>query len=71
FGLSEKHFSFILDNDTAKQGERLYGTGLSVRSPRILKGLDSPLVVLKAGQYTQEIKNDILKNINSSTRFIL
>ena len=38
---------------------------------QILKDLDSPLVVLKAGQYTQEIKNDIIKNINSSTRFIL
>ncbi len=71
FGLSDKHFSFILDNDTVKQGERLYGTSLYVRSPQILRGLDSPLIVLKAGQYTQEIKSDILENINSSARFIL
>jgi len=71
FGLSEEYFSFILDNDSAKQGERLYGTNLEVKSPKILKNVDKPLVVLKAGQYTEEIKEDILKNINANTRFIL
>lgn len=70
-GLSESDFSCVLDNDINKQGKRLYGTGLSVSSPKVLKNLKSPLVVLKAAQYTEEIKNDIVKNINPNTRFIL
>ena len=70
-GLSESDFSCVLDNDVNKQGKRLYGTGLSVSSPKVLKNLKSPLVVLKAAQYTEEIKNDIVKNINPNTRFIL
>ena len=71
FGLQEKSFSNILDNDYQKIGNRLYGTNLLVKSPKILKELEEPLVVLKAAQYTEEIKTDILENINSATRFIL
>ena len=71
FGLNESSFSFILDNDLDKQGCRLYGTNLVVKSPKILKDIESPLVVLKAAQYTEEIKADILENINPNTRFIL
>lgn len=71
FGLNEELFANILDNDKNKIGNRLYGTSLSVETPKILKDFDSPLVVLKAAQYTDEIKEDILKNINPNTRFIL
>ena len=71
FGLNEELFSNILDNDPKKIDNRLYGTDLIVRSPKILKNYDSPLVVLKAAQYTEEIKEDILENINPNTRFIL
>tara|TARA_R110000822_G_scaffold95140_2_gene217748 strand:+ start:1147 stop:2202 length:1056 start_codon:yes stop_codon:yes gene_type:complete len=71
FDLPETLFSKVLDNDPAKQNNRLYGTSLGVASPVILKGLESPLVVLKAAMYTEEIKRDILENINPSTRFIL
>ena len=71
FGLDESLFSSILDNDKCKIGNRLYGTGLQISSPTILKELESPLVVLKAAQYTEEIKNDIIENINPNTRFIL
>lgn len=70
FGLRESLFQCILDNDPLKQGKRLYGTSLQVSSPKILKDIDSPIVVLKAGAYTDEIKRDILENINSSTIFI-
>jgi len=70
-GLSEKLFSCALDNDLKKQGQRLYGTDLFVLSPKVLKCFEQPIVVLKAGQYTEEIKKDILENINSNTRFIL
>lgn len=71
FGLQEDTFLNVLDNDPDKQGHTLYGTELVVKSPKILKNVENPLVVLKAAMYTDEIKNDILQNINSNTRFIL
>lgn len=71
FGLNEKHFCNILDNDPKKIGNRLYGTDLIVQSPKILKDVEKPTVVLKAAQYTEEIKKDIIENINPNTRFIL
>jgi hypothetical protein len=71
YGLNEVDFSCVLDNDSKKQSQRLYGTNLTVKSPKILKNIDSPVVILKAGQYTEEIKQDIINNINSNTRFIL
>ena len=71
FGLSEDLFSNVLDNDPNKIGSRLYGTSLQVKSPKILKDIESPVVVLKAAMYTEEIKKDILENINPNTKFIL
>jgi len=71
FGLSEKLFINVLDNDPKKIGNRLYGTELNVKSPKILKDIDNPIVVLKAAMYTEEIKKDIIENINPNTRFIL
>jgi len=59
----------ILDNSSIKQGKRLYGTNLNVESPRILKTVDRPIVILKAGEYANEIKTDILNNINPDTVF--
>ncbi len=70
FGLSEKLIISILDNDSTKQEKRLYGTNLLVKSPQILKNIDSPTIILNAGVYNEEIKNDILKNINSSCKFL-
>ena len=71
FGLDEGLFANILDNDHRKIGNRLYGTDLTVRSPKILKDIENPVLVLKAAQYTEEIKKDILENINPNTKFIL
>ena len=71
FGLKEDLFSCVLDNDKTKIGNRLYGTNLKIDSPNILKNYASPIVVLKAAQYTDEIKHDIINNINPNTRFIL
>ena len=71
FGLQEESFLNILDNDPNKIGNRLYGTRLTVKSPKLLENYDKPTVVLKAAQYTEEIKLDILQNINPNTRFIL
>lgn len=54
----------ILDNDEKKQGKRLYGTGLMVKSPRILKNEKNVAVIDFMGSYSDEIADDILNNIN-------
>ena len=47
-----------------KHGKRLYGTNLKVFSPSLLKKEIDPVLILKAGVYNDEIKNDIVKNYN-------
>lgn len=69
FGLDTSYIECILDNDTLKQGKRLYGTSLNVRSPKILKDQQKPIIILKTAAYADEIKEDILKNINANTVF--
>jgi len=70
FGLNIKRIDCIIDNDFNKQGKRLYGTDFKVFSPKILSNDNDPVVILKAGVYNQEIKKDILENINSKTSFL-
>lgn len=70
FGLDRSKIECILDNSTAKQGKRLYGTDLEVISPQVLKGLNNPVIVLRTGVFNQEIKQDILTNINSTAVFL-
>jgi len=69
FGLQTDKIVCLLDNDPNKQGKRLYGTSLQVASPKILKDVEQPVVILKAGVYNEEIKADILENINPQTMF--
>lgn len=70
-GLHVENVRGILDNDPLKQGKRLYGTNLKVFSPKVLGEEDQPGgLILNAGAYTEEIKEDILKNINSNTVII-
>ena len=69
FGLKQKSIICILDNDKLKQNKRLYGTELTVKSPKILKKIITPMVILKAGVYNSEIKKQLLK-INAKTKFI-
>ena len=61
FGLNQRRIVNILDNDKLKQNKRLYGTNLIVKSPEILKKINSPLVILKAGVYNEEIKKQLTK----------
>lgn len=68
-GLATSSIINILDNDPGKQGRRLYGTDMVVESPTVLKGLKNPVVILKAGIYNEEIKADILENINDNVIF--
>tara|TARA_B100000900_G_scaffold374508_1_gene355851 strand:- start:389 stop:1537 length:1149 start_codon:yes stop_codon:yes gene_type:complete len=69
FGLYTDKITCLLDNDPNKHKKRLYGTNLMVESPNVLKDVVSPIVILKAGIYNEEIKKDILENINRDTIF--
>jgi 2-polyprenyl-3-methyl-5-hydroxy-6-metoxy-1,4-benzoquinol methylase len=70
FGLYEHKITYLLDNSELKYGKRLYGTNLIVQKPNVLKKNKNVMVIVKAGIYTNEIKNDILKNINSEVIFV-
>jgi hypothetical protein len=69
FGLRTGRIASILDNAPAKQGKRLYGTNLTVRSPNVLRDERSPIIILRAGVFNEEIKNDILSKINPKAEF--
>ena len=69
-GLNIDKIKSVLDNSNIKQNNRLYGTNLNVFSPKILKDYSNPVVILKTATYNEEIKQDILNNINSNTLFI-
>jgi SAM-dependent methyltransferase len=70
FGLDVSKIECILDNSPIKQEKRLYGSSLNVKSPKILSDVKNPVIILKAGLYNIEIMDDILKNINSTAKFI-
>ena len=67
--INTKNFDGVIDNDKNKQGKYLYGTKLKVYSPSIIKKLNKPYVVLRAGSYNEEIKKQIFQ-INKETRII-
>lgn len=69
FGLDTSKIVGLLDNSPNKQGKRLYGTDFIVESPKILKDKGEVNIILKAGLYNEEIKKDILENINSEAKF--
>jgi len=68
-GLDSTKINSILDNDSKKLGKRLYGTSLKIQSPHVLKNGQTMVVILKAGIYNEEIKQDILENINPNIIF--
>jgi len=70
FGLDISKIVYLLDNDIKKENKRLYGTSLISKNPKILKDIPEAIVILRAGVYNDEIKNDILTNINSNITFI-
>lgn len=69
FGLDVSKIQCVLDNDAMKQGKRLYGTELTVKSPEILREETKPIVILRTANYAEEIKQDIIKNINPDVVF--
>lgn len=64
-GLNADRITNVLDNSLIKQRKRLYGTSLIVQAPGMLRDIKHPGVILKAGTYNEEIKRDILENINA------
>lgn len=54
-GLSAEKILFVLDNNEKKQGERLYGTSLEVRSPKILESEEPCTLILPTASYEKEI----------------
>ena len=70
-GMDSSKINYLLDNDKSKHNKRLYGTDLKVLDPMILKDETKPIVILNAGIYNNEIKNQIISTINSKTEFIV
>ena len=68
-GLNTDKIVCLLDNDPKKQGRRLYGTKLNVAAPQVLVEIKDPIVILKAGVYNEEIKDEIVNRINRETVF--
>jgi hypothetical protein len=68
-GLKEDKFNCILDNSPSKQNKRLYGTGLNVQNPKIIRNVKKPIVLANVGQYQVEIEKQ-LKNINKNVKII-
>jgi hypothetical protein len=68
--LREDLIAGILDNDSNKQGKRLYGSQLEVFNPEIIGDVDAPVIILRAGAYNSEIKEQILSTINPDAIFI-
>jgi len=60
-GLNSNNILSIIDNSKTKQGARLYGTNLYVTSPSIIEGKETVAVILKAGQYQDEVKYQLLE----------
>ena len=69
FGLKTEKIVSLIDNSPTKQGKRLYGSHLFVESPKILRDKGPVNIILKAGIYNEEIKKDILENINPEVVF--
>jgi 2-polyprenyl-3-methyl-5-hydroxy-6-metoxy-1,4-benzoquinol methylase len=65
-GLNSHHIYSILDNSQLKIGKRLYGSNLKVSLPKSIQMVNSNIaVILKAGEYQQEVKNQ-LQELNSN-----
>lgn len=65
FGLDTENIECVLDNDSSKQGHRLYGTNYQVFSTDILLKEKEPVIILHAGTHNGEIKEGIVKKNNT------
>jgi len=58
-GLKIEKIEMILDNSEIKTNQRLYGTNIFVNLPKSIEGLKNIAIILKAGQYQEEIKEQL------------
>lgn len=68
-GLREERIRGLLDNAPAKQGRRLYGTGLAVSPAVALRTARDPLVILNAGVHNTEIAAS-LRGLRADVRIL-
>ena len=68
-GLNTEKIVSILDNSKQKNNKRLYGYNLNIELPGRIETASSPLVILKVGQYFDEVKQQLL-SINSSVKIV-
>ena len=64
-GLHNCQIDGVLDNDKRKQGQRLYGSNLSVFDPEVIVDDTEPIVIMKVGSYKEEIAEQLIKLNNS------
>jgi 2-polyprenyl-3-methyl-5-hydroxy-6-metoxy-1,4-benzoquinol methylase len=69
FGLDKLNIKGVLDNSNLKIGKRLYGYDFEVFSPSVLQKEKNPTLIIRAGAYQQEIKDEILA-INPNTTIL-
>jgi hypothetical protein len=67
-GLNTSKIKCILDNSELKREKRLYGCHLNIKSPYDVHLNENSLIILKTGQYRDEIKAQLL-NINKKIEF--
>jgi len=58
-GLKEKNIKGIIDNSKEKERKRLYGTSLTVFNLSIVKDQEGVMVIVKAGQYQEEVEKQL------------
>lgn len=69
-GLSEDIVAGLLDNNSEKQGQRLYGTNLQVFNPRGLESWGPVDVLVPMGSYEQEVLEDLMEHAAVGSRFL-
>jgi len=64
-GLNTEKIICVLDNSIIKNNTRLYGTNLIIKHPKDVKFKDNSIIILKVGNYRDEIISGLL-SINSN-----
>lgn len=68
-GLDISKVKCILDNSLMKNNTRLYGTNLTIRNPKEVDIQDNSTIILKVGNYRDEIATGLLA-INPTIKFL-
>ena len=69
YGLNIDQIEAILDNDSYKQGKKVSRIQIEIYSPQIKKQRYTT-VILTNNPYKEEVKQDILDNINADIEFL-